>query len=129
RRLGLFGHDTGDSGARDLDFDVFGDLQVDNFGLNTLNRPVNPAGCENSVAFFQRTEHFLRLFALFVRRTDHQKVKNGADGDDRQELEEGGTRAAGGTLEQSYRIHSFSSCVSRDRNPSRNAANESSAID
>src|SRR5688500_16789558 len=60
-RLRISGHDTGDRGTRDLHFHVFGDLQVYDFGLNTLNRPVNPAGRDYAIALFERTEHFLRL--------------------------------------------------------------------
>src|SRR4051812_1956008 len=38
------GNDAGDGRARDLDFHILGNAQVDNFALNTLDGSVNPAG-------------------------------------------------------------------------------------
>src|SRR4051794_6119602 len=90
--------------TRDFDFYILGNLQVNDVGLNTLNRSVNPAAGEDSIAFFQRAHHLLLLAPLLVRRRDHEEVKNESDGRDGQDVEEEGDRAVAG-LEQSNRMH------------------------
>src|ERR1700694_2782146 len=70
--LGSFGHHARYCRARHLDLHVFGNLEVNDVGLNPLDRPVNPAGSQHTIALFQRGQHFLRLATLLVRRGDHQ---------------------------------------------------------
>src|ERR1043166_5863051 len=130
RRGGLLrvaGDDAGDRRTRELHLYILGNFQIDNFGLNTLDRPVNPARRDDAIALFQRAEHLLLLLALFVRRSDDDEVETPRDRDERQELQKRG--GAAGTLKQSYRIHSISSFCRSPlatfvRNVSRNAANE-----
>ena len=101
----LAGMDTGYGRTRDFDLYILGNFQVDNFGLNTLNRSVNPAGGQDAIALFQRVQHLRLLPPLLVRRGDDQEVEDESDRGDRQDVEEKSGRAAAGALKQSNRMH------------------------
>ncbi len=104
--LALAGFDTGNGRTRDLDLYILGNLQIDNVGLNTLNRPVNPAGSDHAVALLQRAQHFLRLAPLLVRGRDDQKVENQKNGGDWQKVhEQRAQRAVAADLKQSEDHH------------------------
>src|SRR6266581_4280592 len=79
---------AGDGGTCDLDLHIFGNFEINDVGLNTLDGPVNPSRCGHPIALFQQAQHLLRLLPLLASGREDEEVENEEDRRDRQQVQE-----------------------------------------